>query len=50
VVNFPFICSNIPAAPADEYMSLSWSNVRLHEDRLHEFSYPLSSLCRECTL
>jgi hypothetical protein len=23
-VNFPFICSNIPAAPAYEYTSLRW--------------------------
>ena len=33
-----------------EYTSLSWNNVRLHQDRLHEFCYPLSILCHKCTL
>ena len=33
-----------------EYRSLSWNDVRLHKDRLHEFSYPLSSLCHEWIL
>jgi hypothetical protein len=32
-----------------EYTSLSWSEVRLHEDRLHEFCYPLSNLCHKWT-
>jgi hypothetical protein len=28
----------------------SWNDVRLHEDRLHEFCYPLSNLCYKWTL
>jgi len=32
-----------------DYTSLSWNDVRLHEDRIHEFAYPLSSLCHEWT-
>jgi len=33
-----------------DYTFLSWNDVRLHGDRLHESSYPLSSLCHEWTL
>jgi len=33
-----------------DYTSLSWNDVRLHGDLLHEFSYPLSSLCHKWTL
>ena len=43
-MNFPFICSNIPAALQMEYTSLSWNDVRLDRDRLHQFCYPLSCL------
>jgi hypothetical protein len=32
------------------YTSLSWNEVRLHEDRLHEFGYPLSILCHKWIL
>jgi hypothetical protein len=28
-----------------EYTSLSWNDIRLHQDRLLKFCYPLSSLC-----
>jgi hypothetical protein len=27
IVNFPFTCSNIPVAPAMEYIPLSWSDI-----------------------
>ena len=27
IVNFPFICSNIPTTPLYEYISLSWSGI-----------------------
>ena len=33
-----------------EYTSLSWNDVRLHQDRLHEFCFPLSIPCHEWTL
>jgi len=33
-----------------DYTSLRWNDVRLHVDRLREFSYPLSSLCHELIL
>ena len=50
--NFPFICNNIPAAPADGVYvsSLSWSDIQLHKDRLHDFCYPLSRPCPKWTL
>ena len=32
------------------YTSLSWNDVRLHEDRLHEFGYPLSIICHKWIL
>ena len=32
------------------YTSLSWNDVRFHQDRLHEFYYPLSCLCYKWTL
>ena len=33
-----------------EYSSLSWSDVRLDQDRLHKLCYPLSCLCYKWTL
>jgi hypothetical protein len=33
-----------------EYTPLSWNDVRLHKDCLHEFCDPLSCLCHEWTL
>jgi len=32
-----------------DYTSLRWIDVQLHDDRLHEFWYPLSSLCHKWT-
>ena len=33
-----------------EYASLTWNDVRFHNDRLRELSYPLSRTCHEWTL
>jgi hypothetical protein len=33
-----------------EYTSLTWNDVRFHNDRLREFSYPLSRTFHEWTL